>query len=234
MATKVQPKKVLTKTIAPKSTPAPKTAEASKEAEKAERLKLIEGGVSGISEKITEYEDSRKNTENAFFAISDSVKEYCDENGLDEKEGRELIKRALADAGGFDSSELEGRDAMKKHAREYNYLSKIHRLAFPVSAKAAKELAKARDKGVTTEDALKIAREKATAASVKVSGGKGKTSTGAKATGAIEDEDKLKDAFAGVISKALKGGFSLEDIGDAFAAQLSEYEEQGEGDGDSE
>lgn len=227
MATKVAPKKVITsKTIAPKNAPAPATKEATKEAEKAERLKLIEGGVANVSALVTEYEDSRKNTENAFFAISDGVKEYCEENGLDEKEGRELIKRALADAGGFDSSELEGRDAMKKHAREYNYLSKIHRLAFPVSAKAAKELAKARDKGVTTEDALKIAREKATASSVKVSGGKGKNASGTKATGAIEDEDKLGDACAGVISKALKGGFTLEAISEKFAEMLSQYEEQ--------
>ena len=216
---KVQPKTV--KKVAAKAASATDT----KAAEKADRLKLIEAGVPNIASLVSEYEESRKNTENIFFSIGDAVREYCEENGLEEKEGRELIKLALAEAGGFDATELEGKEALKKHPREYSYLSKIQKLAFPIDSKHAKELEKARKAGVTIEDALKIARGNATAAQVKVSGGKGKNSTGTKATGAIEDEEALKNAFAGVISKAKKGGFEIDDIETAFADTLSLYAE---------
>ena len=233
---KVQPKEV--KKVSPKAD-AKVDAKAKAEKEKAERQSLIESLVEGVASVISEYENAAQSAKQAFFAIADSVKEAVDENELTAQEARALVIAALAEAYSIDGDTIKA-GASGKAGTLYTNLSKIMALVFPPGnkklgvspEKAAKELAKAREKGITVETALNVARGKIVASGAPRSGGKGKTADGQKAPAkkvdVIEDEESLKTAFAAVISKARKGGMDLESIQSAFAEQLAEYEEQEE------
>lgn len=236
MPTKIAPKAVakpLAKSIGSKVAVDPKAKE------KADRLQLIVSIVGPIAETIVAAREAEKAAQSAWFTIADTATEAIDDNGLSQEEGEQALKLAFAEAYGLDVEELSGKDAMKNNPMAYNYLSKIKRLVFPVDEKQAKELKKARAKGVTVADALKLARTPGLLASqIKASAGKGKKiavdGTVTRATGAIEDEDTLGNALAAVISKAVKGEMSIETIEEVFATQLAEYQAAAEGSGEAE
>lgn len=225
--------KVAPKAPAPKAVAkAPVKADASAKA-KADKAKLIETASAALVDTIGEFREADEKTKNLFFDLADKLGEVATENGFNKEDSRACLKMAMADAYEVDAESitLEGNPTL------YANLSKILTLVFPKDKNAAKNLAKARAKGVTVNNALLIARGKMNAAPV--SKGKGKDASGKKATkngkDIIDDDEVLENEFSAIIARAVKGEYTTDSIGEIFASALANYEDaDGDGDGDTE
>lgn len=232
MATKVAPKKV-TKTATKTSAKVDDKAAAA-----SEKAKLIQS----LSEKpiamFREMAGLRKKMDNIFFDLADFIVTAREENSLSDDDCRLVLKTAIAEA--YDVQ--GGVDGIAKNPTLNANVSKIMRLVNPEfkDKRAEKEFEARKSAGtLTTEVALDLARGASVTEVKAPSAGKGKNKAGQKSTGAIEDEDTLKTQLSAVISKALKGKFDLDTVGEVFAALIAEYEEdandkKGEGEEETE
>lgn len=220
---KVTPKNAPKSTAAVKSAVKPdaKATALAKEAQAAERTKAIEAEVEALAEKYGEFVEAKSKSDNAFFDFCDEVSAKQAELDMSKPETRTMILLAMAESYGIDVKEIS-MNGKKPGPYAYTLVSKVLAMVFPDDPKV---LAKARAKGITTEDALRLARD--ASAPVKVSGGKGKNADGTKATkkaDVLETDDDIKTALSVVISKSVAGGFDLDQIGEIFADMLAEYE----------
>lgn len=207
-----------------------KVAVASKEVDKeklaAQRAKLIESLVADISEKIVEQQEAKKTEQNLFLEIADKLKESVEANELTKDESKKLILLSIADANNIPVEDINHKNP--KAITFYTYASKIQSLVFPKDKAAAKEVEKAREKGVSVEGLLKVARGKVTAAQVNKSKGRGgDTSESKKVNGkaVIDDIDTFGNELAALIARAVKGDLELDDIQDKFATVFAEVQE---------
>lgn len=201
----------------------------SKEAEaaaKASRLKIVESQIPQAAKVFTAaYEANKKATASMFDCLT-LTRSIVDKHSFDANETKKLLTGALAKAY-CDGDEAQV--SMAGNATAYSLRSKFQRLLFPATPKAAKELAKALDKGVDFNEALLVARGAKTAAEAKKKGKKG----GARQPNVIETSDEFGDQFSVMVKKAwngegeleaFKGGLSLEEIQDAVSEVLAGYQ----------
>lgn len=237
------PKVILKKSIASKvSTPAAKSkqtekvANKSKETEKAklkaERETLIEAQVESISEAWQEITSAETEVESKKIQLAKTLRDWRDENEASEKEVRELLARAIAEAGGYDWEELSGKQALELHGSDASKLSVICRLVCP---KEEHEKAYAKAFNAVVEGKKKYSLGKLTQLARNGTvptegGGKGSGRTAAarqaqskKKETPFDTIEAFTNALAGILQGAEKSGFDDEEVGQAVDDHMAEW-----------
>lgn len=168
-------------------------------AAKAARLKIIEGSVAKVLPSFQASADAVEAANQSYFDCFEAIQKEVTKHSFDKVETGKLLAVTLAKV------YTEGDESAVSSNPTANTLkSKFVRLCHPATPKAAKELAKALEKGVNFNNALEIARGNKTASEVAK---KGKTG-GARTKGGnnIDDEDSFGDFLSALIARALDGG----------------------------
>lgn len=196
-------------------------------AEAAAKLKVIESSaVKGIKVFAASAEKAQA-AEKSYFDCLNWLRDEVEDKGFEQKDTSKLMTTILAK---IYCDGDESQVTMEGNSTAYTLRSKYVRLAHPKDAKAAKELNKALDKGVSFAGAYKVATGNATASQTSKTGKHG----GARKTGGntIDDAEELGNQFASLITRALdggedypkyKGGLSPDEIEEAFGQAMAGF-----------
>lgn len=194
----------------------------------AARLKICESAAKSLIKTMTASKQLVDKANQSYFDVFEDAKSKVEEFSLEEKETRRMLRIAIANVY-CDGDE----GAVSDNATANSLLSKYVRLCHPKDAKAAKELAKALDKGVNFNTALEVARGNKTASEAKQKGSQGGARE--KTSKWIDDTDTLGNLVSELISRCVdggekhpkyKGGLSLAEIKDTIEESVAGFEEK--------